>query len=80
MDNHTHIAEENDPKENDWRSEVQLSDDFIAYRGQCLSMLSKFQHMWDGHVGQIKAETHQVEQFSPDKRSIHSAQYRDSPC
>lgn len=55
MDKHTRFPEQNDTEENYWCSEVQVLYDYIAYRYKCLSILPKFQHMWDGHLGQIKA-------------------------
>lgn len=78
MNNHTQLAVQKDTEENVWRSEVQESHDYITYQAKFSSVLSKFQHMWDGKLSQIKAAKHRIELISSDERPIHSAPYQTS--
>lgn len=47
--------------------------------GQCLNVLSEFQHMCDGDLGLIKAVYQWFALHSAAERPIHSAQYRAGP-
>lgn len=40
-----------------------------------LNIFSEFQHMWDGHLGLIKAATRLIELTSIAERLIHLAPY-----
>lgn len=51
---HSQLAKQNDTDGKDLQSDVQELDDYIACSAKCLSILSTFQHMWNGHLGQIK--------------------------
>lgn len=63
-------------EENDWRTEVEISDDHNAYRAQFQNLLLKFQQMWDGQLCWIKEPEQQMKLNSGGKRQTHSARYQ----
>lgn len=75
----TQRGKQYDAEADDWCSWVHVSDNYIAYRAKCLSMLPKFWRMWDGRLSQIKEAKHQIELISPDKQPIHSEPCQDGP-
>lgn len=44
-----------------WKSEAHPSDDYTEYCNQFLNMLSKFQLMWDRHLGHVKILKYRIE-------------------
>lgn len=63
----------------DWKSKTQLSDDYAEYRDQLLSMLSEFQFIQDGQLGQLNIAKHRIELTNENILPIHSAPYRVGP-
>lgn len=76
MSKHTWLAELNHTKENDWKIQVDVLDDYIAYQDEHLFMQSKSQHIWDGHVLQTKVTELGIELVSKDKWKILSVPYQ----
>lgn len=42
-------------EENDWPTEVQISENYNVYRAICLTMPSEFQHILKGYFGRVRA-------------------------
>lgn len=63
----------------DWKSEVQLLDEYAGYREQFLVMLIKFQSMWDGYLGQVNIAKHRTELMYEKTQPINSAPYWVGP-
>lgn len=80
MSMHAQLGEQNDTEETKWWSELQVSSNFIAYRTKLLSMQSKFQHRWEGHLGRTQGAKHQIGLILSDKRPVKSVPFKASPC
>lgn len=64
---------------NDWRDEVDLPEKNNPYLDEMIDMLSKFEPMWNGNLGHIKADKHGIELTSETVRPIYSAPYHSGP-
>lgn len=53
-----------------------MSVDYNVYLPKFSNMLSELQHIWDGHLGLIKAAKHQIEISSAGEHLIQSALYK----
>lgn len=72
MDLHTQHTEFHNTEVKDWRSEVQILNDYIAKRTKSLSYVVKIPIHGRQTLGQIKAANRSIELISPDKQQIHS--------
>lgn len=62
----------------DWKDKVNVSPKFEHEKAKLIEMLSKFENMWDGTLGTIKAAVHRIE-LEPGSRPIHQQPYRAGP-
>lgn len=60
MDGRTQLEELHNTMKIKWRSKVEILHDYISYQARRLARQSKLQHMWDGHLGRLKAAKHQT--------------------
>lgn len=60
----------------DWKHEVSLPKIFLEHLNEFLNMLSKFQDMWDSHLGRISMKKHRKESSSEGNKPAHSVPYR----
>lgn len=73
MNRLTHLSDRDNTEGKDWRREVHVWDDYIAYWGEFLSILSRFRHRGDRHIGQVQMAKYCVELISSNKWLAHSA-------
>lgn len=63
-------------KENDWPTEIKLSHSYNACCAKFLSLLLIFQQIWNGHLGRLEPDEHQIELNIAQERPVHSGPYR----
>lgn len=49
---------EHDAIENNWRSTIEVGDEFATHCEELLDALSPFKSMWNGHLGHFKANSY----------------------
>lgn len=64
---------------NDCRTNARVSNDDNAYFTKLLHMISEFQQLWDGHLGQIRTGKYRTELGSADEIPIGSAPFQPCP-
>ena len=64
--------------EADWRSLVNIDEEFADRRDEITAMLDEFASMWDGHLGRVSIAKHRIE-LQPGARPSYSAPYRAGP-
>lgn len=60
-------------EENDWRTDVKISDNHSTYRAESLNMVSELQHTKHRPLGWIRAAKHGIELASAEEHSINRA-------
>lgn len=60
----------------DWRSSINIPDDYASYREDIDDMFEPFKSMWDGHFGHITSATHRVVLDPPATMPTHFVPYR----
>ena len=63
----------------DWRTLINFNDEYAEYRDEFISMLEKYESMWDGHIGQITVAKHRIDLVDEGMRPIHAHPYRAGP-
>lgn len=58
-----------------WKEKFAISVLYTAHKQTNLNILSHFQFLWDGHLGQITMAKHCIELLRPDTATIHPAPY-----
>lgn len=62
-----------------WQLELQVPNEYVAYRHKFVPILSQFARMWDGHLQSIETAEHRVNLEKSKDRGIHSPPYRAGP-
>lgn len=63
----------------DWRQAAQFLSKYFAFRDELISILSKFQSMWDEHLGRINVKARLINLVDDKTQPIYSAPYRVRP-
>lgn len=77
MRKHTKSAEQNN-RMTKLTNRGKSVGQYIAYLAKGLSILSKFKHMCDGHLAQIKVDNRRIDLIQSEERTIYAAFIRDS--
>ena len=62
-----------------WKESVVVGERYEKYREALMEKLDKYEAMWDGHLGMIKATQHYIE-ITPESRPSFRPPYRASPA
>ena len=61
-----------------WRDEVDLSHLPASVRDAVYELLRSHRHMWDGHLGEVRATEHRID-LVPGAKPVHAQPYRAGP-